>query len=116
MAAAAEGDHVMSEELLKLLEERDALGERPKLRASSVPNGPIAQSNMTQFNSTSQAPVLNRSYWSPTPDPLMFDNTRSKTDQARSGTGYMEVLSTTVTDGHDLYDTVLNFGQKTRLY
>lgn len=106
----------MSEELLKLLDERDAQGERPKLRAGSVNDGPVPQSNITWSGATSQSPQLNRSYWSPAPDPLMFDNTRSKTEQARSGTGYMEVLSTTVTDGHDLYDTVLNFGQKTRLY
>ena len=106
----------MSDELLKLLDERDAEGERPKLRAGSVSDSPLPQTRTTFGASSSTAPQLSRTYWSPAPDALMFDNTRSKTEQARSGTGFMEVLSTTVVDGHDLYDTVLGNGQKTRTY
>jgi hypothetical protein len=107
----------MSDQLLTLLDERDAEGERaPKLRAGFVDNGPINAPSFTQSGSQNTSPIVRRSYWSPAPDPLMFDNTRTKTEQARSGTGYMEVLSTTFVDGAELYDTPLGSGLRTRIY
>ena len=106
----------MSEELLKLLDERDAEGERPKLKAGFVDNGPLPTTSQTQSGAQQTTLTVRRAYWSPAPDPLMHDNTRSKTEQARSGTGYMEVLSTTLFDGFEVYDTPLGAGQKTRTY
>lgn len=102
-------------DLLKLLDERDADGEKAEGRqAQYAIADPVRVSEQTWKAGVTFAPQVTRSYWSPTPDPALYDNS-SKTAQAR-GPGYLEVLSTTVIDGADLYGTVLGAGLKTRTY
>lgn len=103
-------------ELTKLLDDRDADGEKGPQFAPVAVADPITAVNTTQQAGSVTSPQIFRTYWSDPVPPLALDNTRTKTEQARSSTGYMEILSTTLYDGFELYDTPLGSGLRTRIY
>lgn len=103
-------------ELIKLIEDREAEGEKGPQGAGVVVADSIPAVTNTQQAGSVTSPQVFRTYWSDPVPPLALDNTRSKTEQARSSTGYMEILATTLYDGFELYDTPLGSGLKTRIY
>ncbi|MDP3408068.1 hypothetical protein [Bosea sp. (in: a-proteobacteria)] len=103
-------------ELTKLLDDRDADGEKGPQNAGVAFADPITAVTNTQQAGSVTSPQIFRTYWSDPVPPLALDNTRTKTEQARSVTGYMEILATTFYDGHEIYDTPLGSGLKTRIY
>ena len=110
----------MSNPLISLLDDRDADGEKQPQRAGTALSDAVPATSNTFQGGVQSSPVIAQSFWSDPAPELALDNTRDKTTQARSATGYMEILSTTLFDGvgqdGNIYRYGLPAGVLTRTY
>lgn len=104
----------MTNPLLDLLDDRDADGEKKPAGASWYSGDPTTTTDTQLRGGFQTNPRVAAEYWSDPAPALAFDNTRTKTEQARSATGYQEILQTLLFDGVDQYGYPANV--LTRIY